>query len=536
MQANRLSKYFTAINLLVFGLIFGWQWLAPKIVHAQVPQKFLHPVYYGYALVSSVFDHEYPLLTDGNGTVEIPGDDQCGELFGDIVRHYDNSTNHGYFYDSHDGIDYDINYKPILASADGTVIEAGWSNPANHQLGLGLVVKINHNNSYKTYYGHLSVINVSVGDYVPREMIGVSGNTGNSSGSHLHFELRNPQNKPVNPYGWVGGAGNDPWATWQNPGGDCQVNYSNGATSYDLWENYPALTTAHYPSGTPVFPDPPTSGSAIIDDSSAAFVSGSNWSSTLAGDAYNGSYHYTIVGGNPSSPSRWELWNAQLPPASGLYELYVSIPEGVPPDPPINPADKAIYTIKHQYGETQAIVAQSEYPNLADPSGWAYLGNYVFSAFQQAANEIIIIEPTDDPPSQGKPIIADAIRLINNSAPTGCPFSFGGGNGSWDWTLTPSINSITLSWNDFGDFDHFDIYRNSSPSTYGWEVVHAGELDSSGSWVDANVQSGVMYYYWLHITECDGEGWFDGPKSAQTTSPPIVPTPCKNHWCPPPQN
>lgn len=75
--------------------------------------------------------------------------------------------------------------KPAYASASGTVIYAGWSG------GYGKVVKIRHSNGYETWYAHLSAINVSVGDNVYQgQQIGRIGSTGNSSGPHLHFEMR----------------------------------------------------------------------------------------------------------------------------------------------------------------------------------------------------------------------------------------------------------------------------------------------------------------------------------------------------------
>ena len=72
----------------------------------------------------------------------------------------------------------------ILASDNGVVVAAGWDG------GLGQRVIIDHNNGYRTVYGHLCSINVAVGQTVPQgTQIGVMGNTGNSTGVHLHFEV-----------------------------------------------------------------------------------------------------------------------------------------------------------------------------------------------------------------------------------------------------------------------------------------------------------------------------------------------------------
>lgn len=73
----------------------------------------------------------------------------------------------------------------VHATMDGKVIYAGWNNE-----GYGNLVIV-ENGPYKTYYAHLSKIPVKVGDLVKaKDMIGLSGNTGNSTGPHLHYEVR----------------------------------------------------------------------------------------------------------------------------------------------------------------------------------------------------------------------------------------------------------------------------------------------------------------------------------------------------------
>lgn len=85
----------------------------------------------------------------------------------------------------------------IWASSGGTVSVAGW------QSGYGYVVYINHPDGNQTRYGHLSKILVSVGQTVKQgQKIALSGNTGRSTGPHLHFELR-VNGTPVNPYNYI---------------------------------------------------------------------------------------------------------------------------------------------------------------------------------------------------------------------------------------------------------------------------------------------------------------------------------------------
>lgn len=73
----------------------------------------------------------------------------------------------------------------VFATGAGTVINAGWSGG-----GHGNRVVIDHGYGFQTVYGHLSGIKVSVGQKVKRfELIGLSGNTGVSTGPHLHYEV-----------------------------------------------------------------------------------------------------------------------------------------------------------------------------------------------------------------------------------------------------------------------------------------------------------------------------------------------------------
>jgi murein DD-endopeptidase MepM/ murein hydrolase activator NlpD len=94
----------------------------------------------------------------------------------------------------HAGLDISANAgTPVLAGRDGTVAYAG------RRGGYGNLVILKHSDGYETYYGHLSVISVSVGDRVAAgKKIGLVGSTGKSTGPHLHFEVRK-DNKVRNP-------------------------------------------------------------------------------------------------------------------------------------------------------------------------------------------------------------------------------------------------------------------------------------------------------------------------------------------------
>ena len=85
----------------------------------------------------------------------------------------------------------------ILATADGVINFAGWEK------GYGKLIKIKHDFGYETRYAHLSKISVSVGQRISQgDRIGKMGNTGRSTGTHLHYEIRR-NGKPINPMKYI---------------------------------------------------------------------------------------------------------------------------------------------------------------------------------------------------------------------------------------------------------------------------------------------------------------------------------------------
>ena len=100
----------------------------------------------------------------------------------------------GRTYEFHPGMDIDGERGDIVeATAAGTIVKAGW------QGGYGNMVDIDHGNGLITRYGHMSKLNVEVGDTVTRgQTIGFIGSTGRSTGPHLHYELR-LNDHPINP-------------------------------------------------------------------------------------------------------------------------------------------------------------------------------------------------------------------------------------------------------------------------------------------------------------------------------------------------
>ncbi len=75
---------------------------------------------------------------------------------------------------------------PVVAADSGVIVFAGWSSG-----GYGFTTAIDHGNGYQTLYAHLSSVNVACGQSVRQgQLIGLGGSSGNSTGPHLHFEVR----------------------------------------------------------------------------------------------------------------------------------------------------------------------------------------------------------------------------------------------------------------------------------------------------------------------------------------------------------
>ena len=94
---------------------------------------------------------------------------------------------------------------PILAASDGVVIDAGPT------AGYGIWVKLRHSDGTVTLYGHLSAVLVNIGERVyAGDQIAKMGNTGNSTGPHLHFEVLLNGTDRVDPVGWLAKRGLTP--------------------------------------------------------------------------------------------------------------------------------------------------------------------------------------------------------------------------------------------------------------------------------------------------------------------------------------
>ena len=147
------------------------------------------------------WDKYTPVRRPAQGGGEVAGSSGSG-LFSMPLRNYKRMSS-GYGYRRHpirgktrmhNGMDLAARKgTPIYAAAAGTVTWSGWKG------GYGKCVTIDHHNQYETIYGHCSTLHAQAGDNVDRgDLIGYVGSTGNSTGPHLHFEVRK-NTQPLNP-------------------------------------------------------------------------------------------------------------------------------------------------------------------------------------------------------------------------------------------------------------------------------------------------------------------------------------------------
>ena len=150
-----------------------------------------------------------PAITRSNpASAAYYGSGHCGEVYegpiGDGIFNWPTPATYisGYHYTAgiHEAIDIGgAEGNAIWASDSGVVVYAGWS-----EYGYGNLIVIDHGNGWQTAYAHLQYVNVGCGQSVYRgSQIGTLGNTGNSTGPHLHFEMNSSTYGKVNPMDYL---------------------------------------------------------------------------------------------------------------------------------------------------------------------------------------------------------------------------------------------------------------------------------------------------------------------------------------------
>ncbi len=174
------------------------------------------------------FDHDLPLNVFSSAMMSSPGV---------LTWRGDNVVLPWGEGDGHDGHDWQLpEGTPLVATADGVVTVAGLDRPVRcgDRDVQAVVLRLRHDRPdgevFESIYGHLSVLQVAVGDQVRGgQRVGLSGSTGCASGPHVHFGVRRltgtNSGEPaiVDPFGWQGRFP-DPWAL-----------HPRGAESRWLW-------------------------------------------------------------------------------------------------------------------------------------------------------------------------------------------------------------------------------------------------------------------------------------------------------------
>lgn len=324
---SRIRLMLTLLGLWIFSGFLVAQAVSvqprPFLSPLQVPGAFLSVPYYGVHAITAYVDHD-PLgapygqyndrisLFDGRTANRDNG--FCGtDANGRSIAYYTQPYSQGQciWYDSHDGNDFSLDYEPVLAAADGTVIQAGWDNWNDRYAGYGLHLFISHANGYETRYGHLSALAIVTNATVYRgQIIGTSGNTGNSSGAHLHFEVR------------LNGTATDPFG-----GAGAQWLWLDG--SWDAQSRWVGQTTPQYSAPFDVDDDNPQQVGDPNDDPNftkgcqGGYAPPNNcpyWN-RATGVGINDDMLWTLS--NDSMYNYMAIWR---PPQPGLYDVQVHVP------------------------------------------------------------------------------------------------------------------------------------------------------------------------------------------------------------------
>lgn len=195
-------------------------------------RPFLFPPYKDWTSIVSYFDHDSPnFLRDGLviTATGLRSETDTQHIAADFPAYWNRDLRQYVYYDGHNGYDFNLSYAPVFAAAAGKVIFAAYEYADAPDHGYGKMIMIDHRNGYVTLYGHFSKLLVKVGQKVRRgQQLGVSGNTGHSTGPHLHFTVFH-NCSPTDPYGWTG-QGPDPLSSYQ------------GETSIYLWARQPLIS------------------------------------------------------------------------------------------------------------------------------------------------------------------------------------------------------------------------------------------------------------------------------------------------------
>lgn len=225
---------------------------------------------------------------------------------------------------THYGIDFVMNWEPVLSAADGNVEISGWFNPSCHDelqpdcgttstAGFGLYMRINHgptDHPYRTYYGHLSVVRTELSSISQGQWLGTSGDSGYSTAPHLHFEIRHGGTAQANAVNPDTEAGISLWVSGEWSG--------NNPANSKARKRFVTLGTY----GSEIVIDDTPDNTAGFTASCSTSPNCSGWNRvTPAG--YNGDMYW--ANDNDGTANYWAEWRPSLPQAAN-YRVLAYVP------------------------------------------------------------------------------------------------------------------------------------------------------------------------------------------------------------------
>ncbi|MGC9397451.1 MAG: DNRLRE domain-containing protein [Anaerolineae bacterium] len=521
MMNSKICRYLLRFSVFALcGLTVMTTLVTPASSRSAAPQQttaFLSAPYYGSTRLSSIFDHDvqpnHILAFTGAAAHRDncpcpPGRNCVHPTFG--TAYYSCDINDYLYYDDHNGVDYVLRYAYVRAAAPGTVARADWAN-VNHQASYGLHVRIDHDingdriTDYQTIYGHMSVLRVQMGDEIPASadefthIVGISGNTGWSSGPHLHFEVRNAAGAAVDPYG-----------PDRNP-------------DHKLWIERPSIDPhVIYTSGDRPLTAPPIveneSGYVTVDDGSTNYSETPGCWTVDNTAGWAGDHRYRDVP-DGNCTATWNFPSSQSP---GYYNVFAYVPS-------IHATtDAAQYTIRHTESPSRpwskqtawAAVNQLVYPNDYHPSSWVYVGTYYFN--DQYGTDYVRLESQPLDPVGTARMAADAVRFAPVVYRTYLPLVMKRWPPIPD---TPVLNSIynpdndgnyTVSWQAAYLADTYILQEATNASFVGAVTRYFG-TGTSWSAIDKAVDT---YYYRVKARNSWGDSGWSNVQQTSVLPPP----------------
>jgi hypothetical protein len=343
---------------IVIVLIFGDLFIGAG--HVMAGGISLRPPYDGQYQLTSFFDHYYPNYSTTNGVVIYDGEnvDSCSP----------------HCYQGHPGYDWSMTEgTPIHATSSGIVETTRF----NLTTGYGNYIVINHPDGFRTLYAHLRAntpFNVSVGDVVGQgDIVGWSGNTGNSTGAHLHFGVyRGPFSSDeinvTDPFGWRG--------DYPDP----LLGFGSGHTASCLWRSSDD--------------DPISCADTIIEDAGAfGFTITGTWSTSEIGNGYHMFVRSTTTGNDNAT---WCFPTYYY----GRYKFYAWIPRENAT------SQSANYGIWTSSGWQTVTINQNLYSNV-----WVPLGDFYLDLSSNPSYNCVILNA-----NTGEPTVTPASKLVGVDA------------------------------------------------------------------------------------------------------------------------